>query len=332
MKGCSVNVLVTGGAGYIGSVVTGELLASGHSVVVYDNFSKGHTAAVARDAVLVTGDLLDQERLKKTFIAHRIEAVVHMAGYIQVGESVVDPAKYFDNNVVGSFALLRAMVSSGVMKVVFSSSAAVYGEPIDLPIIEDHPTAPTSPYGWSKLVIEQALQWYESAYRLRFASLRYFNAAGATEELGEDHDPETHLIPLVLQVASGSRPAVEVYGTDYATRDGTCVRDYIHVADLAAAHVLALEPLDVGSRMYNLGNGTGFTVREVIEVARAVTGKPIPVREVGRRGGDPAVLVASSRRLQQELGWTPRVADLRTIVESAWQWRECHPHGYGSAE
>jgi UDP-glucose 4-epimerase len=323
-----VHVLVTGGAGYIGSVVTEVLLERGHTVVVYDNLSKGHRTAVNQEAALVVADLLDEQTLSATLRDHGIEAVVHMAGFIQVGESVINPAKYFENNVVASLALLRCMVAARVQKVVFSSSAAVYGEPHQVPIVEDHPTAPTSPYGFSKLMIEQVLSSYDTAYGLRYASLRYFNAAGASRALGEDHDPETHLIPIVLQVAQGKRQAVDVFGTDYPTIDGTCVRDYIHVTDLAAAHALALEHLSSGSCVYNLGNGQGFSVRQVIETAREVTGHAILVREGPRRAGDPALLVASSERLQKELGWVPRIPDLRAIIDSAWQWRSRHPDGY----
>ena len=323
-----MNVLVTGGAGYIGSVVSDALLAEGHDVVVYDDLRKGHRAAVAADARLIEADLADEVSLSAALTRYNVDAVVHMAGYIQVGESTVDPGKYFDNNVAASLVLLRAMISTGVRKLVYSSSAAVYGEPMQTPIPEKHPTAPTSPYGLSKLVIEQMLPWYDRACGLRYASLRYFNAAGATESRGEDHDPETHLIPLVLQVAMGRRQAVEVYGVDYPTRDGTCVRDYIHVADLATAHVLALGRLERGSCVYNLGNGEGFTVREVIDTARRVTGHPIPVVESDRRPGDPAVLVAGSERLRRDLGWTPRMPDLADIVESAWRWMSAHPGGY----
>jgi len=324
-----VRVLVTGGAGYIGSVVVEELLRDGHTVVVYDSLYKGHRGAVAPEAAFVWGDLLDGAALRGALRAHGVEAVVHMAADSLVGESVQDPAKYYRNNVVAGLALLEAMRECGVARLVFSSTAAVYGEPAKQPIEETDPTAPTNPYGDTKLAFERALDWYEGAYGLRYASLRYFNAAGATALNGEVHDPETHLIPLVLQAAAGRLPAVTVFGDDYPTRDGTCVRDYIHVVDLARAHVLAVGILDTRSAIYNLGcGGAGYTVREVIETARAVTGREIPVRRGPRRAGDPAVLIASSARIRAELGWQPARQDLRTIVADTWAWMQAHPDGY----
>ena len=324
-----MRVMVTGGAGYIGSVVTEELIRDGHDVVVYDSLYKGHRAAVAPEAKFVEADLTDGERLRHALFENRVESVIHMAADSLVGESVENPAKYYRNNVVAGLALLDAMREVDINRIVFSSTAATYGEPEKQPIEETDPTRPTNPYGESKLAFEHALKWYDEAYKLRYASLRYFNAAGATLRCGESHDPETHLIPIVLQAASGKRAAVEIYGDDYPTRDGTCVRDYIHVVDLARAHIMALGALDEGSRIYNLGcGGDGYSVREVIETARAVTGRDISVRTAARRPGDPAVLVASSERIRRELGWQPAMQDLRVIVESAWKWMQEHPNGY----
>jgi UDP-glucose 4-epimerase len=318
-----MRVLVTGGAGYIGSVVSEELLKSGHEVVVYDSLYKGHREMVADGATFVQAELADAPRLHDVLREHRIEGVVHMAADSLVGESVTNPAKYYRNNVTAGLTLLDAMVDCGVKKIVFSSSAAVYGEPAKQPIEESDPTAPTNPYGDTKLAFEHALGWYEGAYGIRYASLRYFNAAGASEKCGEMHDPETHLIPIVLDVAAGKRDAVTVFGDDYPTRDGTCVRDYIHVIDLARAHVLALGILDERSAIYNLGcGGDGYTVREVIDAAREVTGRDIAVRMGARREGDPAVLVAASDKIRSELGWSPQYQDLRVIIESAWRWME----------
>jgi UDP-glucose 4-epimerase len=277
--------------------------------------------------------LTDGETLRRTLKENRIEAVIHMAADSLVGESVQNPAKYYRNNVVAGLALLDAMLDSGVRRIVFSSTAAVYGEPSKQPIEETDPTAPTNPYGETKLAFERALDWYDRAYGLRYASLRYFNAAGATRRCGESHDPETHIIPIVLQAAAGLREAVEIYGDDYPTRDATCVRDYIHVVDLARAHILALDILDERSAVYNLGcGGRGYTVREVIETARQITGRAVPVRVGPRRAGDPAVLIASSDKIKRELGWKPEMQDLRLIVESAWNWMREHPHGYEEDE
>lgn len=325
-------VLVTGGAGYIGSVVVEELLREGVPVVVYDNLSKGHREAVSPDAEFIEGDLLNQQRLIGIFLEKRINAVVHMAAYSLVGESVTEPAKYYHNNVVATLSLLEAMNESRVSRLVFSSTAAVYGDSLDRALVESDTTEPTNPYGETKLAIERALRWYENAYGLKSISLRYFNAAGATTSCGELHHPETHLIPLVLQVAAGVREYVEIYGDDYPTRDGTCVRDYIHVVDLARAHLLALNALQSGDETrlaYNLGcGGDGYSVLEVVECARRVTGRSITTKMSERRPGDPAVLIAGSDLIASELKWSPRFQDLDVIVESAWKWLESHPSGY----
>ena len=324
-----MRVLVTGGAGYIGSVVTEELLKDGHEVVVFDSLYKGHRGAVVEGAGLVEGDLSDGARVREALRGQGTEAVIHMAADSLVGESVTDPAKYYRNNVVAGLSLLDAMRECGVARMVFSSTAAVYGEPEKQPVEEADALQPTNPYGETKLAFERALRWFEGAYRLRYASLRYFNAAGATERCGEVHSPETHLIPIVLQAAAGLRAHVEVYGEDYPTPDGTCVRDYIHVVDLARAHVAALSILGERSAVYNLGcGGEGYTVKQVIDAAREVTGRDIPVRVGARRAGDPAVLVASSEKIRSELGWSPRFQDLRAIIESAWNWMRSHPNGY----
>jgi UDP-glucose 4-epimerase len=324
-----VRVLVTGGAGYIGSVVTEELVNDGHEVVVYDNLVKGHRGAVVSGARSVDGDLLDAATLRQTLKDGSIEAVIHMAAYSLVGESVENPSKYYKNNVLAGLVLLDAMLECDVKRIVFSSTAATYGEPESQPIYETAPNNPTNPYGESKLAFERAMHWYERAYGLRYVSLRYFNAAGASEKCGEDHDPETHIIPIALQAALGKRPHVEIYGDDYPTPDGTCLRDYIHVIDLARAHILALDVMSEGSRIYNLGcGGDGYSVRDVIDTARRVTGKEIPVRIGPRRAGDPAVLIASSDKIKSELGWQPKYQDLGVIVESAWRWMQSHPNGY----
>ncbi|MCL4458802.1 MAG: UDP-glucose 4-epimerase GalE [Chloroflexi bacterium] len=322
-------VLVTGGAGYIGSVVVEELLRDGQEVIICDNLSTGHRQAVLEGAIFVQADLSDRTVLTAIFQHYPIEAVIHMAASSLVSESMVDPAPFFYNNLVNGWNLLESMRANGVKRIVFSSTAAVYGEPKNIPIREDDPLEPTNPYGESKLSLERMLRWYEQAYGLRHISLRYFNAAGASEQLGEDHRPETHLIPVVLQTALGQRLWVEVFGTDYDTVDGTCIRDYIHVTDLALAHVLALKALDEGrSGVYNLGNGDGFSVLQVIETARQVTGREIPTIVKGRRLGDPAILVASSERIRSELNWQPRFADLKTIIRTAWEWLQKHPDGY----
>ena len=318
---------MTGGAGYIGSVVTEELLRGGDEVVVYDSLYKGHREAVVEGAAFVKGDLLDTALLRETLAHHKVEAVVHMAADSLVGESVKVPAKYYRNNVLGGLSLLDAMREADVKVLVFSSTAAVYGEPAKQPIEESDPTQPTNPYGETKLAFERALRWYDGAHGLKYVSLRYFNAAGATERSGERHDPETHLIPIVLQAAAGLRPDVTVFGDDYPTPDGTCVRDYIHVVDLAQAHILALHALAKGhpSSIYNLGcGGEGYSVKQVIDCARRVTGREIPVTKGPRRAGDPAVLIASSGRITRELGWKPTQQKLDAIVESAWRWMQKH--------
>jgi UDP-glucose 4-epimerase len=329
-----VNILVTGGAGYVGSHVVEELLKAGdHKVVVLDNLQKGHRESLL-GGEFIEGDLADTSLLDRIFIQYGIQAVVHMAADSQVGESVQHPDKYFHNNVTNGLNLLNAMVRHNARYIVFSSTAAVYGEPIEIPITEDHPQVPTNPYGESKLFFEKIMARYDHAYGLRHISLRYFNAAGASPggTIGEDHRPESHLIPIVLQVALGQREHIVIFGTDYDTPDGTCVRDYIHVSDLATAHLLALDALARGgeSGVYNLGNGEGFSVREVIDMVERVVGKPIARVEGQRRPGDPAVLVASSQRITQELGWRPKYHDLETIVETAWAWHKKHPHGFNS--
>ena len=318
-----MRVLVTGGAGYIGSVVTEELVKDGHEVVVYDNLSKGHRGAVVDGADFVEGDLLEADKLRQTLKEKRTDAVIHMAAFSLVGESVENPAKYYHNNVVAGLVLLDAMRDCGISRIVFSSTAATYGEPESQPIFESAPTNPTNTYGETKLAFERAMHWYERAHGLRYASLRYFNAAGASEKCGEDHDPETHIIPITLQAATGKRAYVEIFGDDYPTSDGTCIRDYIHVIDLARAHILALDVLSERSAIYNLGcGGDGYSVRDVIETARRVTGKEIPVRMGQRRAGDPAVLIASSDKIKTELGWQPQFQDLGVIIESAWKWMQ----------
>ena len=324
-----MRVLVTGGAGYIGSVVVEELLNDGHAVVVYDNLAKGHRRSVPANVPFIESDLLDRERLIEAFREHQIEAVVHMAADSLVGESVQKPDKYYRSNAVAGLSLLDAMRHAGAKRLVFSSTAAVYGEPEKQPIEETDLTNPTNPYGETKFAFERALRWYEGAYGIRYASLRYFNAAGATDRCGEWHDPETHLIPLVLQAAAGQREHVEIYGEDYPTRDGTCVRDYIHVVDLARAHVSALQILGERSAIYNLGcGGEGYSVREVIDVANEITGREIPTKVGPRRSGDPAVLIASSEKIKRELGWAAQFQDLRKIIDSAWRWLQRHPQGY----
>jgi UDP-glucose 4-epimerase len=317
-------VFVTGGAGYIGSHMVKELGGRrGYRPLVYDNLSSGHRWAIRQDE-LIEGDLGDQGHVQEILHKEKPLAVMHFAASAVVGESVERPELYFRNNVINSFNLLEAMLACGVKYFIFSSSAAVYGNPHQVPIAEDHPLAPVNPYGESKVFVERSLRWYEEAHDLRYISLRYFNAAGADPAggLGEDHNPETHLIPRVLNVAMGKTPFIEIYGTDYDTPDGTCIRDYIHVVDLAQAHILALEALLDGaaSRAYNLGNQRGFSVKEVVDAACAVTGRSIPVQESSRRQGDPPVLVASSERIKKELGWKPRYDDLKIIVETAWGW------------
>lgn len=324
-----MRVLVTGGAGYIGSVVTEKLIAANHEPIVYDNLSKGHRNAVRQGAEFFNGDIRDRDTLRAVMVERGIEAVIHLAADSLVGESVTQPAKYFHNNLYGGMVLLNAMLESEVKRIVFSSTAAVYGEPEKQPIEETDPTSPTNPYGESKLAFERLLKWYEQAYGIRYASLRYFNACGATECCGEQHTPETHLIPIILQAATGQRDYVEIFGDDYPSRDGTCVRDYIHVADLADAHIRALSILDERSSIYNLGcGGQGYTVLEVIQAAREVTGKEIKVKVAPRRAGDPTALVASSNKIKRELNWQPEHQSLSAIITSAWNWIKQHPQGY----
>jgi UDP-glucose 4-epimerase len=319
-----MRIVVTGGAGYIGSIVTEVIVEHGHEALVLDNLSKGHRDAIPPGAAFVQLDVRDTRELAAALKSFNADAVVHMAASSLVGESMVDPSKYYDNNVIGGLSLLGAMRAANVRNIVFSSTAAVYGEPERQPISEDAETAPTNAYGETKLAFEKALGWYFRAYGIGSVSLRYFNAAGASERNGERHDPETHLIPLVLDAASGARDAVTIFGDDYGTRDGTCVRDYIHVQDLAEAHVLALHALqqEPGCFAFNLGSGgAGYTVREVIDAAQRVTGRLVPVQVAARRPGDPPVLIASSDRIHGALGWTPRFQQLDAIIESAWRWR-----------
>ncbi len=325
-----MKILVSGGAGYIGSHAVRRLLHAGHDVCVYDNLSQGHRQAIPADR-LIEGDLHDRAKLTAVLADRQIEAVMHFAAFALVGESVSDPAKYYQNNVVASLSLLEAMRAAGVSRIVFSSTTATYGEAKTIPITEDEPQQPINPYGFAKLVIERALADYANAYGLAYAALRYFNAAGATPagDIGEDHTPESHLIPIVLQVALGQREKVVVFGEDYSTPDGTCIRDYVHVDDLADAHQLALGKLQPGHGLcLNLGTGHGHSVREVIDACRDVTGHKIPVEIGARRAGDPPKLVADATRAHQQLGWQPQYTDIRHIVETAWNWHRQHPRGY----
>ncbi len=318
-----MKVLVTGGAGYIGGTVTRLLLSQGHDVTVFDNFCHSKRSAVAEGATLVEGELSDRSLIEGTLRESRFDGVMHFAALIEAGESMKCPEVYFRNNSASTLTLLEAMLASGHDRLVFSSTAACYGEPETVPILEDAKLDPTNPYGQSKLLVEQMLTWINRAHGFRYASLRYFNVAGAIEGYGEAHEPESHLIPLVLDVALGRRASIKIFGENYPTKDGTCVRDYIHVADLADAHLLALRALDQHPRLiYNIGNGQGFTVREVIDSVRRVTGKTITVEECPPRAGDPAVLVAGSEKIKTELGWRPQFADLDTIVASAWAWHQ----------
>ncbi|WLR41768.1 UDP-glucose 4-epimerase GalE [Bacillus carboniphilus] len=327
-----MSILVCGGAGYIGSHAVSELLDLGEDVIIVDNLQTGHQQAVLEKAKFHQGDLRDESFLQEIFSKYTIEAVIHFAADSLVGESVENPFKYYDNNVTGALSLLKVMNEFGVKKIVFSSTAATYGEPKNIPILESDPTVPTNPYGETKLTVEKMLKWAENAYGIHYVVLRYFNVAGAHMKgiLGEDHRPETHLIPIILQVALEKREKIMIYGDDYDTHDGTCIRDYIHVTDLANAHILAIKKLrlDGKSATYNLGNGNGFTVKEVIDAARKVTGHPIPAEVAPRRAGDPAKLVASSQKAISELGWNPKYAQMETIIESAWQWFQNHPDGY----
>lgn len=325
-----MRVLVTGGAGYIGSEAVLQLADAGHEVVVFDNLYQGHPAAVDPRAELVQGDLADRAAVGGLLAAHRPEGILHFASHTLVGESMEKPFLHLGDNVRNGLNLLEAAAEQGIRRFILSSTANLFGLPDEMPIRESAPIRPGSPYGESKFILERMLHWMDDRFGMRYAALRYFNAAGASSvDRGEDHDPETHLIPIVLQVALGQREHVVIYGDDYDTPDGTCVRDYIHVTDLADAHLRALAALDGGSRTYNLGIGNGFSVREVIETAREVTGHPIPAVVGPRRPGDPATLVAGSDRIRHELGWAPRYTELRDIVSSAWGWHRAHPHGYG---
>jgi UDP-glucose 4-epimerase len=322
-------VLVTGGAGYIGSVVTAQLVAKGCEVIVCDNLSHGSTKAIPAAAKFIAADTSDRAALDRIFQDQRIDAVMHFAAFIEAGESMQVPEKYFRNNSFNTLTLLEAMLTHKVSRLVFSSTAALYGTPERTPIEETDPLRPTNAYGESKLLVEQMLAWFHRIHGLRYACLRYFNAAGAAGDLGEDHIPESHLIPLALQVALGKREYISIFGTDYPTPDGTCVRDYIHVSDLATAHILVLDALREKEKLiYNLGTGRGFSVREVVETVRRVTGHAIPAREVARRPGDPAVLVAGADRIKLDLQWQPNFPKLESIVQSAWDWRRSHPDGY----
>jgi UDP-glucose 4-epimerase len=324
-----MTILVTGGAGYVGSAAVQELVADGYDVVVLDNLSQGHRAAVPPDATFVEGDLRDAAFVDHVVATHAPTAIMHFAAKSLVGESMEEPLLYLDTNVRCGLNLMQAAVAHGVEQFILSSTANLFGTPDTIPIDENEPIDPGSPYGESKHILERQLQWLDDLDRLRYVAFRYFNAAGAAgPDRGEDHDPETHLIPLVLEVALGQREQLTIFGDDYDTRDGTCVRDYVHVLDLAQAHIRALEELDGRSRAYNLGNGNGYTVREVIDTARTVTGRDIPATPGARRPGDPAALVASSTRARDELGWTPQYGDLETIIGSAWEWHQRHPHGY----
>lgn len=328
-------ILVLGGAGYIGSHTVYELIDAGRDVVVADNLLTGFRAAVHPKARFYQLDIRDRSALDELFTKEKIEGVIHFAASSQVGESMSDPLKYYDNNLHGTMVLLQAMVAHGVDKIVFSSTAATYGEPERVPILETDRTDPTNCYGETKLAMEHMMRWVSRAHGLKYVALRYFNACGAhpSGAIGEAHNPETHLIPLILQVPNGQREKISIFGDDYPTKDGTCIRDYIHVSDLAQAHILALDHLLQGgeSDVFNLGNGVGFTVKEVIDVARAVTGHPIPAETCPRRAGDPAQLIASSKKAVEQLGWKPKYNDLNTIIASAWKWHSAHPRGYEEA-
>lgn len=327
-----MRILVLGGAGYIGSHTALELVKAGNEVVIADNLVTGYRKAIPKGAKFYEGDLRDFDFLNKLFQQEKIDAVIHFAAYSLVCESVTNPLKYYDNNLYGTKVLLEAMVKNNVGKIVFSSTAATYGEPENIPILESDRTCPTNPYGETKLAMEKMFKWTAEAHGLRYVSLRYFNACGADESgtIGEAHNPESHLIPLILQVPNGKRETISIYGTDYDTPDGTCIRDYIHVTDLAQAHILAVQYLNNGgeSDIFNLGNGVGYSVREVIETARKVTGHPIPATESSRRAGDPARLIASSEKAKSVLGWKPVHDSLEEIISSAWNWHKNHPNGY----
>lgn len=331
-----MSILVLGGAGYIGSHTVRALLEAGRDVVVADNLETGFRRAVPEKVPFYELDIRNRQALDTLFQHEKIEGVIHFAANSQVGESMQNPLKYYDNNLFGTQVLLSSMLANGVKRIVFSSTAATYGEPEQVPIFEQDRTQPTNCYGETKLAMEKMMSWVAKAHGLQYVALRYFNAAGAhpSGEIGEAHNPETHLIPLILQVANQQREQISIYGTDYPTADGTCIRDYIHVSDLAAAHILAMDYLlrDGENTVFNLGNGVGFSVREVIDRTRAVTGHPIPEVQTPRRAGDPARLVASSQKAREVLGWNPQYADLDTIISTAWNWHKQHPHGYEQKE
>lgn len=323
-------ILVTGGAGYIGSVTVDDFRQKGEEVVVVDNLVYGHREALHKTIPFYEGDIGDKELVREILTSHDISSCVHFSAYAYVGESVEKPGKYFENNVAKTISLLESLREKGVCRFVFSSTCATYGEPQYLPIDENHPQFPTNPYGWSKFMVERILESFDSAYGMKFVALRYFNAAGATETAGEDHEPETHLIPLVLEAARGKREFVSIYGDDYATPDGTAIRDYIHISDLSQAHLLALDYLESQneSQFINLGNGDGYSVKEVIETAEEVTGKEIRTKIAARRAGDPSKLVANAAKAKRVLGWQPRFPELEQIIRSAWKWHELNPRGY----
>ncbi len=323
-----MNIFLTGGAGYIGSATAEALLKAGHQVTVYDSLVTGHRRAVPSGAQFIEADLGDSKALKTALASRKFDAVMHFAAFIEAGESMKNPGKFIQNNLVNAVHLIEAAVQAGVGRFVLSSTAAVY-QSSDEPLSEESPLGPTNTYGYTKLAVEQALDWYRQIHGLHFAALRYFNAAGALPGRGEAHQPESHLIPLVLQVPLGQRENIAIFGNDYPTPDGTCIRDYIHIADLVSAHLLALDALTEQDKLiYNIGNGRGYSVREVVETARAVTGGLIPIVDSPRRPGDPARLVASSAKIRRELGWQPQYPDLRDIIASAWEWHEAHPEGY----
>jgi UDP-glucose 4-epimerase len=323
-----MSVLVTGGAGYIGSVAVEQLCESGQSVVVLDNLSQGHREAVHPMATFIECDLANKAAIDEILSQHKPDTVMHFAAHSLVGESMKHPFQYLGSNVTNGINLLSSMIECGIKRFILSSTANLFDAPLKMPIDEQELIVPGSPYGESKFILERMLHWLDRIHGLRHATLRYFNAAGASVERGEDHSPELHLIPIVLEVARGKRDSVTIFGDDYPTEDGSCVRDYIHVSDLAQAHILAMNALDQGSRTYNLGNGRGFSVKQVIEMARTITGHPIPAKVGPRRPGDPPTLIASSEKIRRELGWQPQSPDLRSIIESAWKWHQRHPSGY----
>ncbi|MGH2541650.1 MAG: UDP-glucose 4-epimerase GalE [Ardenticatenaceae bacterium] len=323
-------IFVTGGAGYIGSIVVEELVRAGAHVVVFDNLSRGHREAVHPEALFIEGDLGDRETLDDALRVCHPDAIMHFAAHARVDESMERPFLYLGENVTNGLNLLQSAIACGVRRFIFSSTCNIFGTPRPLPVAEEELVAPSSPYGESKYILERMLAWLDHIYGLRYAVLRYFNAAGASVERGEDNEPALRLIPIALEVVRGKRDSLTIFGDDYPTRDGTCVRDYIHVLDLAQAHILALDALDQGSRIYNLGTGQGFTVKEVIETVRQVTGHPIPTILGSRRPGDPAIVVASSQKIRRELGWKPRYSNLHDMVASNWRWRQCHADGYAT--